>query len=189
MSVAIQPVLTNRQSPLSFNAAPVSADDRAALLEAARWAPSSFNEQPWRIVYGDLHENADDHDRIAQLLVPGNRRWAQAAPLLMVTCAATTMARTGDKNAHAWHDMGAAMAQLAIEATARGLVIHQMGGIDRTAARAALRVPDGFDVVAGVAVGHPGEISALEPDLAARQQLPRTRKPASELFFAGRFSA
>jgi hypothetical protein len=99
------------------------------------------------------------------------------------------MARTGSKNAHAWHDVGAAMAQLAIEATVRGLVIHQMGGIDRTAARAALGVPDAFDVVAGVAVGHPGEISALDPDLAARQQLPRTRKPVAELFFAGRFSA
>lgn len=188
MSPTIHAILAERHSPLAFSSQAVSAADRAALLEAARWAASSFNEQPWRIVYGDRDTDPEGHARILATLMPGNQRWAAAAPLLLVTLAQRVFTRTGAVNGHAWHDVGAAMAQLSAEATARGLVVHQMGGIDRDAARDALGVPDGFDVVAGVAVGHPGDVADLDADLEARQAAPRTRRPAEQLFFAGRFS-
>jgi nitroreductase len=167
----------------------VTPTDRAALLEAARWAASSFNEQPWRLVYGDRHEDPAAHQRILDALLPGNQRWAARAPLLLVSCALRTFTATGHDNLHAWHDVGAAIAQLCVEATARGLVVHQMGGIDRAAVRHALAVPDEFDIVAGIAVGHPGDPADLEPDLAARQAAPRRRRPAEAIFFAGRFPA
>lgn len=187
MPPTLQTVLSARHSPLAFAHRPVSIDDRAALLEAARWAASSFNEQPWRLIYGDRHEDPVAHQRIVDLLVPGNQRWAARAPLLLVSCALRTFSANGRDNRHAWHDVGAALAQLTVEATGRGLVVHQMGGIDRDAARLALAVPDSFDIVAGVAVGHPGDPGDLDPDLAARQAAPRTRRPPADLFFAGRF--
>ncbi len=157
--------------------------DLAALFEAARWAASSFNEQPWRFVVA-RREDGDDFERMLSCLVPANREWAQHAPVLVLAAVSTTFERNQSPNRTALHDLGLAVGNLMIEAASRGLAAHAMAGIDLDRARSAWGVPAGFDVVAAIALGYPGDPAAAgergEPD--------RTRRPRrrlAEFVFAG----
>ena len=170
----------SRRSAYAFANAPVTDDDLAAVLEAARSAPSSFNEQPWRLVITRKGEAA--YDAIADALKGKNPEWAPAAPILGLTLASSTFSRNGKPNRHAWYDTGAFMMALSVAAESLGLSVHQMAGVDGATAAEALGVPEGIEPVAAFALGHlPDTRGAGLPDaLAVRDQTDKPRRPIEE---------
>jgi nitroreductase len=148
-----------------------------SLFEAARWAPSSFNEQPWSFLVAG-HDDAEEFSRLLSCLVEPNQVWAQRAGLLILSVARATFTRTGKPNRSATHDVGLAAASLTFEATSRGLFVHQMAGILIDRARELYAIPAGFDAHTAIAVGHLGQQAELAP---------RTRKAQAEFVFRGRF--
>lgn len=184
----IHPLIRARWSPRSFSDRAVSDEQLGSLFEAARWAPSSGNAQPWSFVYA-LREGGGAFRAMFDCLKPGNQKWAGEAAALIATVAQLDFVHP-DKpdrpNRHAYHDVGLATAQLMLQATSMGLVVHAMAGFDRDAARATLRIPDGHDVVAFLAVGYQGEVDDLADDkLRSRERAPRTRRPVAKLAFRG----
>src|SRR3954453_13532094 len=149
----IQELIARRWSPYAFADRPVPDDDIRSLFEAARWAASSYNEQPWAYVVA-TKADPDAFDRLLSCLVEGNQGWAAAAPVLALGCTSLLFARNGKPNAAAVPDLGLASATLTLEATARGLVVHQMIGILPDKARDLYRIPEGVQPVTGLAVGY-----------------------------------
>lgn len=185
----VHDLIRDRWSPRSLDPdRPVSKDTLAALFEAARWAASSNNAQPWRFIIA-TKDDAAAHAKLLGCFLPRNQRWAKAAPVLIIVCARKAFEANGNPNIHAWYDAGAAMAQLTFQAMAMGLRLHQAAGIDRDKARAELGVPDEFDVCTGVGLGYQGDPDALPEDLPGREREPRARKPVNEIVFAGAFGA
>lgn len=182
----IHALLRRRWSPRAFAPRPVEPEHLAAMLEAARWAPSSLNEQPWRFLVA-TQDAPEAFNRLADVLMEGNRIWARRAPALILTAAKMTYERGGLPNHHAWHDVGAATAHLTFEATARGLFVHPMGGFDPKAARQAFDLPEQFEPVAVLAVGYPGDPGALPEPLREREFGPRVRRPLREIAFKDRW--
>jgi len=185
-SVPLHDPIAKRWSPRAFTAEAVTREDLTGLLEAARWAPSCFGAEPWRFVVG-IKGSGSGHERIAEALVEANRIWAASAPVLMITIARDTFEYNGEPNAWSKHDVGLAMGQLAIEATARGLVVHQMGGFDADKARELLGIPDGFSPIAACAIGHLAPADTLPEDLCDKEAAERARKPLGEIAFEGTF--
>ncbi len=179
-------LLTRRWSPRAYSEQPVGPDMLLSLLEAARWAPSSSNEQPWRFVVATKEEPAD-YDRLLACLLEGNRKWADRAPVLMLSVARMDFEEDGRPNRHAFHDVGLASENLLLQATALGLVAHPMAGFDVERARAELKIPSGYEPVAMIAVGYPGELSVLPEYLQQRELKPRERKPTAEITFSGQW--
>lgn len=183
----IHELLRRRWSPRAFSPRPVRADTLARLFEAARWAASSLNEQPWGFVVADARDRPEDFARLLGCLNESNAVWAGAAPVLMLSVAKRRFDRGGAENRHAWHDVGQAAASLTLQATAEGLAAHQMAGFDADRAREELGLPEGWDPVAVIAVGYPGDPEALPEKLRERERAVRTRKPSSEFVFRGRW--
>ena len=180
----IHPLLTERWSPRAFDPSPLDRDTVASLLEAARWAPSSMNEQPWSLLVATLDE-PEEHARMVEHLMPMNQTWAKSAPLLIITVAHERFSRNDQPNRHAWHDVGLATAMLMVEATARGLHTHAMGGILYDRIRETYGLPEGFSPVAALAVGRMGDAEALPEPLRERERAPRTRKEPASFQFTG----
>ncbi len=179
----ILPAITNRWSPRSFSDRDVSPADLALVFEAARWAPSSSNGQPWGYLVGV--RNSVTHDRIASTLAGFNQTWAPKAPVLILSVTKITFAHNGAANAYALYDLGAATALLALEAAHLGLATHQMGGFDREAARQVLEIPEDYALGSAIALGYQGEPSALTHEkLVALEEAPRQRKPKEEFVFS-----
>lgn len=177
------PAIRERWSPRSFTGRQVSPADLRAIFEAARWAPSSSNEQPWRYILG--RNGSATHQKIAATLVGFNRDWALKAPLLILGTARTVGGKRNAPNAYAMYDLGQATALLVVEAVALGLAAHQMGGFDHDAVRTALEIPEKFAVGSVIAVGYQGEPADLPNEtLIARETEPRSRKPLSEIVFS-----
>jgi nitroreductase len=175
-------IIHERWSPRSFTNRDVSPADLAKIFEAARWAPSSSNEQPWRYLMG--LRNSITHDKIAASLVGFNQSWAPKAPVLILGTTHTKSSRSGNHNAYAIYDLGAATAFLILQATALGLVTHQMAGFNHDAARQALEVPDDYALGSVMALGYQGEPAALPNEKLIENEIaPRTRKPLSEVVF------
>jgi len=172
----VHDLIAKRWSPYSFLDRDIAEGDLRALFEAARWAPSSYNEQPWRFIVA-TRANRNEFDRMLSCLVPANQKWASAVPVLILTVASKVFERNGNENAHAHHDLGLAVGNMVAEATARGIGVHQMAGIDPVKAREVYRVPEGCDVVTAIALGYTGE---APPEA-------RSRRPLSEQVFAGTF--
>ena len=172
-----------RWSPRAFAARPVEPEKLRSLLEAARWAASCFNEQPWSFIVAAKEAEGDAYERLLGCLTESNARWAGRAPVLMISVARLTFARNDKPNRHAFHDTGQAAAHLALQATALGLAVHQMAGFDVSKAREQFNIPEGFDPVAAIAVGYPGDPEDLPEDLRARELAPRTRRPLEEFVF------
>ena len=164
---------------------PVSAGDLAACLEAARWAPSCFGEEPWRFVVADRFSDADAWRRVLEALAPKNRLWARQAPVLVVACAEPAFAHNGKPNRWAEYDAGQAAMSLCLQAASSGLASHQMGGFDVEALRQALSIPAGIAIMSVTALGHPGDATELDEDFLPAEQNPRTRKPLAEIVHAG----
>lgn len=180
----IHELLRRRWSPHSFDARPVPRETMNGLLEAARWAPSCFNEQPWSFIIA-TKENPAEFERMLECLVEGNRVWAKTAPVLMITVASLRFAHSGKPNRHALHDVGAAMADLTLQAMSEGIFVHQMAGIDIEKARATYGIPATHEAVAGVALGYPGDVNALPEGVRQRTLAPRSRKPMEQFVFSG----
>ena len=174
--------IAQRWSPRAFADRSVAAEHVRTVLEAARWAPSSGNVQPWRYVVA----RRDEPEAFATLLAcldDGNQRWARHAPVLVLAFAALANPSTGKPNAYARHDVGIASGLMAVQATSMGLQIHQMAGIEREVARERLGFPDGFEFVTAIAIGYPGAIDRLPDDLATRERAPRARLDPAEIVF------
>ena len=180
----VHQLIRTRWSPRAFSDRPVSDEDLKVILDAARWAPSSFNEQPWRFVVA-RKSDGPDYDRILSLLVPGNQAWAKNAPVLMITAAKRTFSHDGSPNFHGAHDAGAAWAFLALQATALGLEVHGMAGFDRERARQELGVPDDYEVLTAIALGYRGSPEDLPDGLRKREVAKRQRKALGEVVFEG----
>ena len=184
--VQVHELIRGRRSPLAYSERPVGPEELRSLLEAARWAASSFNQQPWHFVVATKDEPAE-YERLLGCIVPANAQWAGRAPVLMLSVAKLTFDANGAPNRHALHDVGQATAQLALQATALGLVVHQMGGFDAARARAEFSIPEGYEPVAAIAVGYPGDPEELPEPLRARERAPRTRRELGEFVFSGRW--
>jgi nitroreductase len=179
----VLPVILERWSPRSFESREVDPADLKRVFEAARWAPSSFNEQPWRFIVAK--RESETFNKIVATMTTGNQAWAPKAPVLILGITKKDSAQSGNPNRFAMHDLGAAMVLITLEARALGLATHQMAGFDEEAARKALGIPEEFAVGSIMALGYQGEPSALPNEsLIAREIAPRTRKPLSELVFS-----
>jgi nitroreductase len=182
----IHELLKRRWSPRAFSNRIVEPDTLRSLLEAARWAPSSYNEQPWSFIVATKQDPAE-FARLLSCLVEGNIQWAQHAPVLMVSVARLSFEEDGKPNRHAFHDVGQAAANLTVQATALGLFVHQMAGILPDKVRALYGVPEQYEPVAAIALGYPGDPQSLPERLRNRELAPRERKPLTEFVFTGRW--
>lgn len=182
----VHELIGKRWSPRSFLDRAVEPGKLRILFEAARWAPSCFNEQPWRFLVA-RREDPDQFQRLLGCLTPGNQVWAASAGALVLSVAAGTFGRNGQPNRHAFHDVGLATAQLVLQATAEGLSVHQMGGFDRDRARQVFEIPKDFDPVAAIAIGYRGEPDRLSDELKEREVAPRVRRPQEEFVFSERW--
>jgi nitroreductase len=180
----IHELLARRWSPYAFADRPVADDDLRSIFEAARWAASSYNEQPWRYILA-TKANRAQFERLLSCLVEGNQAWAKAAPVLAIGCTSLNFALNNKPNAAAIHDLGLASASLTFEATARGLFVHQMIGIVPDRVRELYRVPDGVQPLTGLAIGYAADPSTLPEKLRERDLAPRTRKRLAEFVFEG----
>jgi len=182
----IHELFTKRWSPRAFSDRAVAEADLRAVLEAARWAPSAYNEQPWAFLVA-TSEDSEAHAAMLAGLNEFNRSWAAAAPVLLVSLARSRFSQNDKPNAHALHDVGQAVAQLALEAAVRGLMIHQMAGILPQVIRDTYDVPEGWEIVAGIALGYAGEAPQLPEGLAEMERAPRVRNPQRAFVFSGAF--
>jgi nitroreductase len=179
---AIQDLLARRWSPYGFADRPVAEEDLRALFEAARWAPSSYNEQPWSYLAA-TKADPEAFARILSCLVEGNQAWAKAAPVLALGCTRLTFVLNEKPNAAAMHDLGLASMSLTLEATARGLFVHQMIGILPDRARELYRIPANVQPLTGLAIGYAADPDQLPEKLRERDRAPRKRKRLAEFVF------
>jgi nitroreductase len=178
----IHELLARRRSTRVFTGQAVTLDVLRQLFEAARWAPSSGNGQPWSYLVA-RKEEAAEFARIASVLAPGNA-WAKAAAVLAIAVAALDRV-PGKPNVHAWHDVGLANENLAIQATALGLSIHMMGGYNVEQARELFAIPERWTPVCAIAIGYAGDPAALDEELRKKELAARQRKPIREFVFSG----
>jgi nitroreductase len=188
---AILDVIRHRWSPRAFDPdRTVAPADLRVLFEAARWAPSSFNEQPWRFVVAGRHRDPAAFAALLETLADFNQAWARHAPVLVLVAASTDLKRTGGVNRNAWYDTGQAVGFLTLQATGLGLGVRQMEGFNRETARAACGVPDDYDPLVVMAIGYPGDPGLLssEHHRSAERQ-PRKRHQTEEFVFEGRWGS
>ena len=183
----IHELLRNRWSPRAFSDKPVPPDILRSLFEAARWAPSSSNEQPWAFLVA-TKDDPEAHARLLNVLVETNQFWAKYAPVLAVAISELEFARTGQPNRNALYDTGQAVAHLSVEATCRGLFVHQMAGFDPQKTIDLYQIPKGWQPVAAFVIGYYGNPQSLPENLREREIAPRARKPLSTFVMSDRWS-
>jgi nitroreductase len=193
----VHELIANRRSGRAFSSQPVDSAMIGSLFEAARWAASCSNEQPWSFLLTEKQgesnkagesnnkDTSSDHARLLSCLVQFNIEWAQHAPLLILSVARLNFAATGKPNRHALFDVGQASDNLALQATAMGLMAHQMAGFDAQKARSEFLIPEDHEPAAVIAVGYPGNPATLPEKLRTRDAAPRQRKPQSAFVFSG----
>ena len=182
----VHALVANRFSPYAFADRAVDRDHLRSLFEAARWAPSSYNEQPWSYIVAGRDDEAE-YGRLISCLVEPNQAWAKAAPVLALGVARILFARNGKPNAAAFHDLGAASAHLTFEASARGLSVHQMIGIVPDRARELYAIPDHSEALTGLAIGYAAAPETAPEPYRERDEAPRDRKPLGEFVFGARY--
>jgi nitroreductase len=182
----IHDLIRKRWSPRAFADEPVPHDVLRSLFEAARWAPSSSNEQPWAYLVAAKHDK-ENFAKTLGVLVEFNVNWAKNAPVLALAVAKLTFSKNNAPNRNAPYDLGAATALLSVEATSRGLFVHQMAGFDAQKARQVFEIPAAWDAFAALAIGYPGDLESLPQALKDREVAPRTRKPLSEFVMTGQW--
>ncbi|MGB8474874.1 MAG: nitroreductase family protein [Candidatus Acidiferrum sp.] len=182
----INDLIRNRWSPRAFSDQLVEPAVLASLFEAARWAPSSSNEQPWAYLVA-TKDDAENFTKTLSVLVEFNAGWAKHAPVLALAVSELKFHANGSPNRNAFYDTGAATALLSVEATARGLSVHQMAGFDPVRAKQVFEIPADWEPIAAIAIGYPGDHQSLPEKLRDREVAPRTRKPLSEFVMSGRW--
>lgn len=176
----IHQVIRERYSTVTFSSKVVEEEKLAMLIEAARWAPSAFNEQPWRFIVG-IKGKGENYGKIMDCLVDANKHWAQFAPVLMISLAEIKSSVTGKPNRFAEYDTGMAVGNLLAQATSMGLYVHQMGGYNINKAKEILDISDNYQLMAAMAVGYKGELDLFPNDLKEREQKKRYRKSIDDL--------
>jgi nitroreductase len=182
----IHDLVRNRWSPRAFSDQPVPPDVLRSLFEAARWAPSSSNEQPWAFLVG-TKQNPPAHEAVLSTLVEFNQAWARHAPVLVIAVSELAFARNSLPNRNAFYDTGSAVAYLSVEAIARGIFVHQMAGFDPRKAIELFQIPDGWEPISAFAIGFPGDPQSLPDPLRERELAPRSRKPLADFVMSGRW--
>jgi nitroreductase len=178
----VQDLFLRRWSPRAFAETPIDLDTLKGIFSAGQWAASSFNEQPWRFVVGRKSDSV--WQQIFESLAPANQSWTKSVPVLFASFAKKTFSQTGVLNRVAQHDVGAASAQISLEATARGLYAHGMAGFDPEKLALSLGVPNDFEAVACWALGYRGDPEMLIEQLRQIELSPRTRKSLAEIVFS-----
>ncbi|MHB9118294.1 MAG: nitroreductase family protein [Burkholderiales bacterium] len=182
----IHDLLRHRWSGRAFDAAkPVDHERIVAMMEAARWAPSCFGDQPWRFLVWDMQSDAAAWQRAFDCLGAWNQHWVKNAPVLILVTANTLFRHNGKPNAWGQYDSGAAAENLCLQAVASGLMAHQMGGFEADKIRLEFAIPEQFTCMAMIAVGYPGDPGVLEEEYQELERAPRHRDPLGEHFFAG----
>jgi nitroreductase len=185
-SVAIQETIAKRWSARAYDATkPVSHEQIIALLEAARWAPSCFGDEPWRFIVWDKNSDEKSWQQAFDCVVPNNQTWVKYSPVLILVCAGTLFGHNQSPNRWAQYDTGAAAENLCLQAADLGLMAHQMGGFNADNAREKFNIPAQFTPMAMISVGYQGDANDLPDDLKARELAERKRKALGELFFDG----
>lgn len=167
-------IIKNRRSRRAYSTAPIEPEKIKSLFEAARWAPSSVNEQPWTYIYA-TKDQSELWDKIFSSLNDGNKSWAKDAPLLLVSLVRKTHLQNERLNNSAKYDLGAANAFLSLQATHLGLNVHQMGGFNQQVLRENLNIPETYEVGVIMAIGYPGSVDQLPLPLQERELTPRKR--------------
>jgi nitroreductase len=180
----IQEVLSKRWSPYCFGDRAVSPEDLRSIFEAARWAASSYNEQPWRYIVA-TKDNPQEFERVLSCLVEGNQLWAKNAPVVALGCACLKFALNAKPNAAAIHDLGLAAGNICAEATARGVFVHQMIGILPDKVRQTFAIPDDVQPLTALAIGYPADPKTMPEKLRERDLAARQRKRLAEFVFGG----
>jgi nitroreductase len=178
----VERLIHQRWSPRAYSDKEVTAEELNRLFEAARWAASSSNEQPWRFLVG--RRGDETYQKIFNALVEFNQAWAKSAPVLILSVAKMTFTGKGTTNRYGLHDTGAAMANLALQATADGLHTHSMAGFDNEQMRASFAIPSDYELGAVTAIGYFGDPESLPDHLRKMEVSPRQRKPLEEIVFS-----
>ncbi|MBI1368311.1 MAG: hypothetical protein GC162_06620 [Planctomycetes bacterium] len=183
----ILPIIADRFSPYAFDGKPVERTKLIACLEAARWAASSFNEQPWSYIVAE-RTDAPAFATAMSCLTEANQAWAKHAGVLILTTTKRTFSRNNTPNRVCEHDLGLAAGNLCAQATALGLAVHQMAGVDLQKVRMTYKVPEGHDPMTAIAIGYAADPATFaDKELAGRDQTPRPRKPLPEWVFGSKF--
>lgn len=180
----ISKIFINRWSSRALSGEHVSKAQLMKLFEAARWAPSSYNEQPWRFVY--TNKGTMLFNKLIESMIPFNQEWAQQAPVLVVLASKTFFERNGKASHLNSFDAGAAWMSMALQASEDGLIAHALGGFDHDKVRACLHIPPEFKIEIMIAIGKPGKKELLSPELQLRES-PNERKPLHEIVFEDEF--
>jgi nitroreductase len=184
--VQIHELLATRWSPRAFDAArPVEREKIIALIEAARWAPSCFGDEPWRYLIGDRTGDPASWEKAFDCLGDSNKAWAKNAPVLILSCAGSVFRHNGKPNRHSQHDTGAASMALVLQAVALGMAAHQMAGFDAIKARELFAIPAEYSPMAMIAVGYQADPDILEGERREKEKAARFRQPIGANFFAG----
>ena len=180
----IHNLIQQRWSPRSFSDEPVEGELLNQLFEAARWAPSSYNEQPWKFIVA-RKEDDEAFAKLSKVMNEFNRSWGKDAPVLVLGLAKTTFDLDGRPNPHAEHDLGQAIAHLTFEATRNELYVHQMAGIEPNVAQDIYELPEGYKPMTMFAIGYKGQPESLSEKLQKQETSPRSRKPLDEVIVTG----
>jgi nitroreductase len=182
----IHELIANRWSPYCFEPRTVEPEKLASCLEAARWAASSYNEQPWSYIVATRDDPAE-FSRMLTCLTEANQAWAQHAGVLMLGVISPTFSRNGNPNRVAEHDLGLAAGNICLQATALGLYVHQMAGVYLEKARVEYQIPESHMVVTAIAIGYAANPDVSDPQLAERDRASRPRKKLAEFVFSGKW--
>jgi nitroreductase len=183
-SAPVHDIISHRWSPRAFDSRAVEPDKLRSIFEAARWAASSYNAQPWYFIVATKDEPAN-YKKILDCFIEFNQGWAKSAPVLAISVAGMKFPHNGKPNHHSFHDVGQAAATLTLEATNLGLHVHQMAGILPDKVKQIFQIPDGYEAVAGIAIGYAGDASTLPDALREREHGPRQRKALESFVFDG----
>ena len=182
--VPINELLAKRWSPRAYDVnRTISRERLAALLEAARWAPSCNGDEPWRYLIFDRKRDPERWQKAFDCLSENNKKWVKNVPVLLLSCGGSIFEHSGKPNRYGQHDTGAASACLALQGAAMGLAVHQMGGYDAQKAREAFAIPDEYTPIAMIAVGYQASPDVLDAETKAKELKPRSRKPLESQFF------
>jgi nitroreductase len=183
----VHPLIRDRWSPVCFSSRKIESEILGSLFEAARWAPSSYNEQPWSFCIATQDQSAE-FAAILSCLMEANQVWAKNAYALVISVAKLAFDRNGKPNRHAFHDVGLATQNLFLEALSHGIFCHPMAGFDVDKARSILSIPPTHEAATAIAIGYPADdLSKFDAGLQQRDRSVRSRKPMSQVVFTGKF--
>ncbi|HEY8119242.1 MAG TPA: nitroreductase family protein [Methylophilaceae bacterium] len=184
--VPIDETIARRWSGRAYDSGKVVTQEQIiALLEAARWAPSCFGDQPWRFIVWDKNTDAVAWQKAFDCLVPGNQAWVKDSTVLFLITAGSLFNHNGKENRWGQYDTGAAAENLCLQASSMGLMAHQMGGFDAAKAREVFSIPSEYTLLSMLSVGYPADVATLEGEILQRETAPRARRELGELFFKG----